>query len=330
MPSLLSVLGFNPLALSIAADTRLVDDELDRLAERAADDDLREALRALFRSGGKRLRPALVLLSAHWGTYNRARAIVAGAAMEMIHAASLIHDDIIDRASTRRGTPTTNSVYGNKVAVLSGDYLFAAAAGAVASMNDVALMAATAQTIMSLCAGEIAQSARAFDWQLSEDEYLGYLEQKTASLTWLCCRAGAMVAGASERVVDGLSDIGRALGMAFQIVDDVLDITAGADELGKPAGLDLREGMLTLPVIHFLRSPAGQPFKARLCQGKPADEQTVQDLLLAVRSNGSVDYAYDRARSYLQQVEQRVAGLDSGDAGKTLVQVMRYAIDRRS
>lgn len=330
MPSLLSVLGFNPLAISIAADTRLVDDELDRLAARAEDADLRDALRQLFRSGGKRLRPALVLLTAHWGTYDRARAVVVGAAMEMIHAASLIHDDIIDRATTRRGNPTTNSVYGNKVAVLSGDYLFAAAAGAVASMNDVALMAATAQTIMSLCAGEIAQSARAYDWQLSEADYLGYLEQKTASLTWLCCRAGAILAKTSEHVVDGLSEVGRSLGMAFQIVDDVLDITAASDELGKPTGLDLREGMLTLPVIHLLQSPAGEPFRKKLRQGQPADEQTVEGILRAVRNNGCVDYAYDKARAYLNDVERRVAELGSADAGATLVQVMRYAIDRRS
>lgn len=330
MPSLLSILGFNPLAMRIVADTRLVDEELERLCDRATDADLRNALRQLFASGGKRLRPALVLLAAHWGTYDRARAIVAGAAMEMIHAASLIHDDIIDEATLRRGRPTTNSVYGSKVAVLGGDYLFAAAAGAVASMNDVALMASTARTIMSLCAGEISQSSRAFDWQVSEAEYYDYLEQKTASLTWLCCRAGAMVAKASEHVVETLSEIGRNLGMAFQIVDDVLDLTSQPEELGKPTGHDLREGTLTLPVIHLLESPEGAEFRRELRQGEPPDEQTVNRVIQAVRATGCIDYAYAVARRYMREVERLVASLGASDAGKTLVQVMHYAVERRS
>ncbi len=330
MPSLLSILGLGPLARTIAADTRLVEEELQHLIARAGDPDLRQALAQLFASGGKRLRPALVLLAAHWGAYDRPRAVVVGAAMEMIHAASLIHDDIIDAATTRRGRPTTNSVWGSKVAVLGGDYLFAAAAGAVASMNDVGLMDSTARTIMSLCSGEISQSARAFDWQLSESDYYDYLEQKTASLTWLCCRAGAMVSKASEHVVEVLSEAGRNLGMAFQIVDDVLDLTATSDELGKPAGLDLREGTLTLPVIHLLQEPGGQQLRQQLCQGQPANEQTIAGMLQAVRANGCVDYAYGVARGYMREVERLVDSLGACDAGRTLVQVMRYTIERRS
>lgn len=330
MPTLLSILGFNPLAVRIVADTRLVDTELDQLADRAGDPDLRLALRQLFSSGGKRLRPALVLLAAHWGTYDRARAVVAGAAMEMIHAASLIHDDIIDEASMRRGRPTTNSIYGAKVAVLGGDYLFAAAAGAVASLNDVSLMASTARTIMSLCAGEVSQSSHAYDWQISESDYFSYLEQKTASLTWLCCRAGAMVAQASEHVVEVLSEIGRNLGMAFQIVDDVLDLTAAPEELGKPTGHDLLEGMLTLPVIHLLEGPEGAAYRAQLQQGQAPDEQTIRCIVQAVRANGCIDYAYAVARRYMREVERLVAGLGNNDAGKTLIQVMHYAVERRS
>ena len=330
MPTLLNILGLNPLALRIAADTRLVDDELERLADNAGDADLRAALRQLFASGGKRLRPALVLLAAHWGTYDRARAVVVGAAMEMIHAASLIHDDIIDEASVRRGRPTTNSTHGDKVAVLSGDYLFAAAAGAVASMQDVGLMSSTARTIMSLCAGEISQSARAYDWHLSEADYFDYLEQKTASLTWLCCRAGAMVSRASEHVVEVLSEVGRNLGLAFQIVDDILDLTATQEELGKPAGHDLREGMLTLPVIHLFQQPEGKPLQARLPPGEPPDEQTVHCIIQATRAHGGIDYAYAVARRYMREVERLIAGLGTSDAGKTLVQVMHYAVERRS
>jgi heptaprenyl diphosphate synthase len=330
LPTLLSILGFNPLAVRIVADTRLVDSELDQLAQQAGDSDLRGALQQLFASGGKRLRPALVLLTAHWGVYDQKRAVVAGAAMEMIHAASLIHDDIIDEASMRRGRPTTNSVYGAKVAVLGGDYLFAAAAGAVASLNDVDLMASTARTIMSLCAGEISQSAHAYDWTIGEADYFGFLEQKTASLTWLCCRAGAMVAQASEHVVEVLSEIGRNLGMAFQIVDDVLDLTSAPEELGKPTGHDIREGMLTLPVIHLLQGPAGAAYREQLQQGQAPDEHTIRCLVQAVRANGGIDYAYAVARRYMREVERLVASLGDSDAGKTLVQVMHYAVDRRS
>ena len=330
MPTLLSILGFNPLAVRIVADTRLVDTELEQLAQQAGDPDLRRALQQLFSSGGKRLRPALVLLAAHWGTYDRARAVVAGAAMEMIHAASLIHDDIIDEASMRRGRPTTNSVYGSKVAVLGGDYLFAAAAGAVASLNDVSLMASTARTIMSLCAGEISQSSHAYDWLISEADYFGYLEQKTASLTWLCCRAGAMVAQASEHVVEVLSEIGRNLGMAFQIVDDVLDLISAPEDLGKPTGHDLLEGMLTLPVIHLLEGPHGAMYRSLLQQGQAPNDEVIHGIVQAVRATGCIDYAYDVARRYMREVERLVATLGNSDAGKTLVQVMHYAVERRS
>jgi geranylgeranyl pyrophosphate synthase len=182
---------------------------------------------------------------------------------------------------------------------------------------------------MSLCAGEISQSARAYDWLLSEADYYDYLEQKTASLTWLCCRAGAMVARASAHVVEVLSEVGRNLGMAFQVVDDVLDLTAGPEDLGKPTGLDLREGTLTLPVIHLLRTPAGEPFRRRLCQGQAADDQTIAAILQPVRANGCVDYAYHVARRYVREVERLVASLGACDAGSALVQVMRYAVERR-
>ncbi|MCL4544133.1 MAG: polyprenyl synthetase family protein [Chloroflexi bacterium] len=330
MPTLLSILGPNPLALRIANDTRLVEHELRDLVNRAEDPSLRSALHQLFAAGGKRLRPALVLLAAHWGSYDRSRAVVVGAAMEMIHAASLLHDDIVDDALLRRGRPTVNNTLGAKVAVLSGDYLFGAAARAVSSMGDVALMAATGQTIMSLCVGGDLADTHAYDWSISEADYFDYLEKKTASLTWLCCRAGALVANASDHAVEVLSGVGRNLGMAYQIVDDILDLTSTPEELGKPTGLDLKEGTITLPVIRLLTLSEGQTFRAELRQGEPPSDQLVSRIIEAVRAFGCVDYAYATARRYMREVERLVASLGDSDAGRTLVQVMRYAIDRRS
>lgn len=330
MPSLLSILGPNPLAIRIANDIRLVENELRELIKRAPNPSLQQALQQLFAAGGKRLRPALVLLAAHWGVYNRTHAVIVGAAMEMIHAASLLHDDIVDDAPLRRGRPTINSTMGSKIAVLSGDYLFGAAARAVSSMDNVALMAATGQTIMSLCAGEIHQTTQAYQWDISEADYFNYLDKKTASLTWLCCRAGALVANASSHVVEVLSQVGHNLGMAYQIVDDILDLTSSPEELGKPTGLDLREGTATLPVIHLLQLPEGYPFRHQLRPGEPPSDQLISHIVEAVRISGCIDYAYAIARKHMREVERLLATLGDTEAGRTLVQVMRYTIDRQS
>lgn len=332
MPSLelLSILGRHPLARRIALDTELVDAELQRYARQAEDPRLTDVLLHLFSSGGKRLRPALVLLAAHWGTYEQKRAVQMAAAMEMIHAASLVHDDIIDEASVRRGKPTANEVWDTKTAVLSGDYLFALAADVVAAADNVKIMAATARTIMALCSGEISQSARSYRWRTTREEYFRYVGQKTASLTSLCCSVGASISGASDREIDVLSAIGARLGTAFQIVDDVLDLTADQGKLGKPIGLDIDQGMITLPVIQALDTPAGRRLNGALVDGQRPSAEAVRMLVSVIQTSGAIDESYAVARQYLREAQDLIRGLGESDAASLLVRLLDYAVNRTS
>lgn len=332
MPSLelLSILGRNPLARRIALDTELVDAELQRYARQAEDPRLTDVLQHLFKSGGKRLRPALVLLAAQWGTYDQTNAVHMAAAMEMIHAASLVHDDIIDEASVRRGQPTANELWGTKTAVLSGDYLFALAADVVASADNVKIMAATARTIMALCAGEISQSVRSYRWHTTRDEYFRYVGQKTASLTALCCVVGASISSARPPHVETLSAVGAKLGTAFQIVDDVLDLTSDQSKLGKPIGLDLDQGMITLPVIQALHSPAGRRLNGALIEGQRPSQEAVRSLVAAIQTSGAIDESYAIARQYLRDAQELIRGLGDSDAASLLVRLLDYAVNRTS
>jgi heptaprenyl diphosphate synthase len=268
------------------------------------------------------------LLAAQWGTYQRERAVRMAAAMEMIHAASLVHDDIIDQASTRRGRSTANELWGTKLAVLSGDYLFAAAAKTVASVDNVAIMDATARTIMALCAGEISQSARVFQWRMKRQQYYDYIAQKTASLTALCCTVGATVSGAPAAEVAMLTQVGAKLGMAFQVVDDVLDFTADERELGKPIGLDIVQGMMTLPIIQLLERPEGQTLNGHLVDGCPPSSETVRYMVGAIKQSGVIDESYVIARQFLHEAQELIHQLGKSDASALLIQLTEYAVNR--
>jgi heptaprenyl diphosphate synthase len=325
---MLSILGRNPLARKIAKDTLLVETELETLARKADDPQLTKVLLHLFSSGGKRLRPALLLLAAQWGTYQRERAVRMAAAMEMIHAASLVHDDIIDQATTRRGRSTANELWGTKLAVLSGDYLFAAAARTVASVDNVAIMDATARTIMALCAGEISQSARTYQWHVKRQQYYDYISQKTASLTALCCTVGATVSNATPNEIALLTQIGSKLGMAFQIVDDVLDFTADERALGKPIGLDIAQGMMTLPIIQLLERPEGQALNGHLVDGRAASTETVRSMVSAIRQSGVIDDSYVVAQKFLREAQDLIRQLGENDATALLLQLTNYAVNR--
>ena len=212
----------------------------------------------LVAAGGKRLRPALTICSAYaslgprtGGQVERSasnEAIAGGCSVELVHIGSLYHDDVIDEAKTRRGVESVNSRWSNIVAILAGDFLLARASEIAASLGaDVAAL--LAGTITELCRGQILELQHTFDADNDRDAYLSAIAGKTASLFGTSCRIGGMVSGADEETLDALTEFGEHLGMCFQIVDDILDLTADSDTLGKPAGNDLMEGVYTLPVI---------------------------------------------------------------------------------
>src|SRR5574341_755303 len=248
-----------------------------RLGEAVRHDDrfLDDVASHLVGAGGKRVRPMLTVCAAYAATVGSApvsdAAVTGGVAVELVHLGSMYHDDVIDEAETRRGVPSVNARWSNIVAILSGDFLLARASSLAASLGaDVAKL--LADTIGELCRGQVLELQHLFDVERSEEGYSSAIEGKTASLFAAACRIGGMVSGLGEADLDAITRYGHHVGMCFQIVDDVLDVTATEDVLGKPAGQDLMEGVYTLPVIYAL-SDSG-PLRQLLAQPLDADRLT--------------------------------------------------------
>jgi len=245
----LDALGFAPMA----PDMERIETAL-RASVRAEDPFLSDVAGHLISAGGKRLRPALAVCAAYAakGLGPAADdAVTGGVAVELVHLGSLYHDDVIDEAETRRGVPSVNARWSNIVAILAGDYLLARASSLAASLGaDVAALLAA--TIGELCRGQVLELQHLFDADRSVAAYLDAISGKTAALFATACRVGGMVSAVDDPTLEALTTFGQHLGMCFQIVDDVLDVTASEDVLGKPAGNDILEGVYTLPVIHAL------------------------------------------------------------------------------
>jgi heptaprenyl diphosphate synthase len=267
----------------------------------------------LVGAGGKRVRPTLGLCAAYAATDAehpaRPEAVTGAVAVELVHLGSLYHDDVIDEAETRRGVPSVNARWSNIVAILAGDFLLARASALAASLGaDVAKL--LAETIGELCRGQVLELQHLFDVDRTQEDYASAIEGKTASLFAASCRIGGMVTGVNEPALDSLTRYGHHLGMCFQIVDDVLDVTANEDALGKPAGQDLLEGVYTLPVIYAL-AEAG-PLRELLTQQLDADRLAEARRLAA--ENGAVDAALGVARDHAVKAGEALSGGEDLDA----------------
>jgi heptaprenyl diphosphate synthase len=243
----------------------------------------------LIGAGGKRIRPALALCAGYAANPDGPvtdEVITGAVAVELVHLGSLYHDDVIDEASTRRGVESVNHRWSNIVAILAGDFLLARASSLAASLG-VEVAGILADTIGELCQGQVLELQRLYDVNRDEAAYFGSIAGKTASLMATACRIGAIVGGLDRPAVESLTEYGRHAGMVFQIVDDVLDLTATDEELGKPSGLDLAEGIYTLPVIYALRT--SPELKALL--GGPLDPEGVAEGRALACANGSVTTA---------------------------------------
>lgn len=257
----------------------------------------------LVGGGGKRLRPALVLLSAHLCGAEPDRAVFAAAAAEMLHTATLIHDDLIDGALVRRGIETLNARWTPGATVLTGDYVFARAAYLVSQTDNVRLMRRFAETLMVICNGEVRQMFDGRHGQLSRREYERRIYAKTASLIVLSAEAGAILAAADGETTKALQIYGERLGLAFQIVDDVLDFVADEGTLGKPVGSDLRQGLVTLPLLFFLETDPDHAAVCRALQGNPPEE-VVQEAVRAVIASPAIEEALKVARWHVGRAKE--------------------------
>jgi heptaprenyl diphosphate synthase len=319
-------LGLPPLA----GDLARVEESLHE-AVRTPDRFLAEVASHLIGAGGKRIRPTLTLCAAYAVTDSAgpvsADAVTGAVAIELVHQGSLYHDDVIDEAETRRGVPSVNARWSNIVAILAGDFLLARASALAARLGgDVAEVLAS--TIAELCRGQVLELQHLFDVGRTEEGYSSAIEGKTASLFRTSCRVGGMVCGVGEPTLDALTRYGFHVGMCFQIVDDVLDITGTDASLGKPAGQDLVEGVYTLPVIHAI---ATRP-ELRDWLGHPLDAEQLGEVRRLATSDGAVESALGKARDHARNAVDALDGAEelASDVRAALTRLVRGLVDRDS
>jgi heptaprenyl diphosphate synthase len=280
----------------------------------------------LIPAGGKRLRPALAVCVGSLAAAPVHDDVIAGAcAVELVHLGSLYHDDVMDEARTRRNVESVNARWGNLVAILAGDFLLARASEIAASLG-TEVAGLLAATIGRLCEGQVRELSQAFDLGRTEEAYLVSIRGKTAALMSTACRIGALTAGLDRSAVDALTRYGERVGMVFQIVDDILDVVATEEELGKPAGNDLVEGVYTLPVIRAMAAAETAEALRRLL-GRHIEPSAVEEARRLIRSNGAVPAALDVARRYAGEAVEALAGLGDGPEVHTLQALAANLID---
>ena len=299
------------------ADLGRIETAMHR-AVRTPDAYLNEIASHLILAGGKRLRPVLAAVAARVDGGSATDDVIrGGVACELVHLGSLYHDDVMDEADTRRGVDTVNAKWGNLQAILAGDFLLARASEIAASLG-TEVAGLLARTIGSLCEGQIEELRHTYDTDRPEASYLASIHGKTASLYGTAARIGSIVAGHDRSTIDALTDYGTAYGMVFQIVDDILDLTATDEQLGKPAGHDLVEGVYTLPVIRTLAEVSAAADELRDVLGSPLDAAGQAEALSIVRSNGGVASAIATAREYVDRATDAVGALPHGPASEAL------------
>ena len=276
----------------------------------------------LLAAGGKRFRPMLALLSGYFGDPADPRLIPASVSLELVHVATLYHDDVIDEAETRHGVPAANVRWDNTVAILTGDYLFARASEVGADLGPE-VCRILAQTIAVLCDGQIREVDASRRLDQTEANYLEVIRRKTGALIAASCRLGAMMSDAPPEHVDILEAFGESLGLAFQLSDDIMDITSSQLELGKEPGVDMKEGVYTLPVLHALRTSPDREELARILS--TGAEGGLLDRALEIVSDGdSIEHARAAVRDEVARAVALVERLPAGPAQHALVQLARF------
>ncbi|MGA2207236.1 MAG: polyprenyl synthetase family protein [Terracidiphilus sp.] len=309
-------------------DLVAVEQELGRDAASSVST-ITEIAEYLREGGGKRIRPTLLLLSAHQLGYAGQGAIRLGAVVEMLHTATLVHDDIIDGADVRRGRPSANTNWGNEKCVLAGDWLYMQAFKVALEERNLRVLDLLISLTQQMVEGELLQIQK-LGKMVSEAEYYDLIFRKTACLFSVSMRLGAVLAGATEAEETSLATFGRAVGLAFQIVDDVLDLTATEEVLGKPVASDLREGKATLAVVHAADHGTASDRKAirRVLDDRSFENVSRQQIREILVRNGSVEYAMAAADRYAEQSRQALAPLAESEFKRALLWVPDFVVAR--
>lgn len=290
---------------------------------------LAESVEAILKSGGKRLRPALTILASKFYPADSERAIIAAAAMELLHAATLIHDDFIDQSSTRRGIPTLNSLWPPAAVVLAGDHLFARAASLAAMTGSPRVVKIFAQALKTICDGEIRQLFGAFGWPQDQEDYYYRIYAKTSSLFEASAEIGGVLSDAPEEAIQALKEYGKNLGNAFQIIDDVLDFTGDEETMGKPTGSDLRQGVVTLPVFYFVESGGDESLIVKALKARPEERETaLKELVEKIRNSSAINLSVKEAMNFVEKAKEAISFLPQNQYRSALMALADFAVER--
>ncbi|MBD2503376.1 solanesyl diphosphate synthase [Anabaena azotica] len=311
----------------VEADLRILADNLKQLVGNRHPI-LFAAAEHLFGAGGKRIRPAIVLLISRATMLDQditPRHRRLAEITEMIHTASLVHDDVVDESEVRRGVPTVHSLFGNRIAILAGDFLFAQSSWYLANLDNLEVVKLLSEVIMDLATGEIQQGLNRFDASISLENYISKSYYKTASLIANSSKAAGLLSEVSRETAEHLYSYGRHLGIAFQIVDDILDFTSTTDTLGKPAGSDLKSGNLTAPVLYAL---AEKPYLEVLIEREFAQQGDLEQALELIQNSQGIQQARDLAAHHTKLAIEHLVTLPPSESHQALINIAEYTLSR--
>ena len=317
----------NNIAQSIAADVEAVNTVI-RARLHSEVSLVNQIAEYIISAGGKRIRPTLVLLVANAYGYRGSAHHELAAVVEFIHTATLLHDDVVDESSMRRGRQTANALFGNAASVLVGDFLYSRAFQMMVGLNNMRVMQILSDATNVIAEGEVLQLLNMHDPDVTQESYLKVIRSKTAKLFEAAAQLGALISGASDAQIEAAGEYGRSLGTAFQLIDDVLDYAGDAAAIGKNVGDDLREGKPTLPLIYLMEH--GTPAQRELVRNciEQGDEQHFDAILAAITTSGALDFTRREAEAAARRAGAAIAGLPDSDYKQSLLQLCSFAVDR--
>ncbi|MCR4429927.1 MAG: polyprenyl synthetase family protein [Tepidanaerobacteraceae bacterium] len=310
-------------------ELKILDDELKRGIHTKIHL-INKPLFEMVGAGGKRLRPVLVLASARFGRYDFEKTKPLAVAVELIHTATLVHDDIVDDSPLRRGIPSIQARLGKDVAVFAGDFIFCKVFELLTSMNNLDILRRISRVMYKICEGEMKQREDLYNTDVTFRNYVCRIQRKTALLFGLSCELGAASCGAHIKVVRALNQYGVKLGIAFQLIDDLLDVTCDEYDIGKPGGADIREGVITLPVIYALQKSLQKDELRYILQKQKQTVKDTETALEIVRDSGGVEYTRWLAGRYVEKAAGFLKNLPDIPMKKVLANIAEYIYNRKN
>ncbi|MBE0696647.1 MAG: polyprenyl synthetase family protein [Anaerolineaceae bacterium] len=290
--------------------------------------DLEAAMELIINAGGKRIRPALTILAGRMLGADQEKNLFVASAIELLHTATLVHDDLIDGSLLRRGMPTLNSKWSPGATVLTGDFMFARAAKLAADTSSVAVIKLFSKTLTIIVNGEISQLLGS-RCKADRENYLKRIYAKTASLFETAASSAALLSEVDENIIEAMRCYGHQIGMAFQIIDDILDFTGEQATIGKPVGSDLRQGIVTLPAIVFAEKHPGDPLARALCESKCLDDEQITDLIGLIRQSDAIQSSHQEAITFVERGLASLRLTGSSPERFALEELANYIVERK-